>query len=138
MFNEKRINMIEQQNYYENKLRFEIDSWDLFELLKQEAKVIVIDARSNASYDIEHIPNSINLPHREMNAESTKYLSKDVLYVTYCDGIGCNASTKGALNMVKLGFQTKELIGGLEWWKRDGYETHGKKSNSGKEIECGC
>jgi len=37
----------------------------------------------------------------------------------------CNASTKGALNMAKLGFRVKELMGGMDWWKRDGYKTEG-------------
>ena len=50
------------------------------------------------------------------------------LVVTYCDGIGCNASTKGALKMAELGFRTKELIGGLDWWKRDGHPTEKKGS----------
>ena len=45
--------------------------------------------------------------------------------MTYCDGIGCNASTEGALNMAKLDFKVKELMGGLEWWKFDGYATDG-------------
>ncbi len=35
----------------------------------------------------------------------------------------CGASTKGALNMSRLGFHAKELMGGLGWWKRDGYKT---------------
>jgi hypothetical protein len=38
-------------------------------------------------------------------------------------GIGCNGSTKGALKMTELGFRTKELIGGLDWWKRDDHPT---------------
>ena len=66
------------------------------------------------------------------------YNEKDKFYVTYCDGIGCNASTKGALNLLKLGFKVKELIGGLDWWKRDGYKTNGKMATAGKEIICGC
>ena len=73
-----------------------------------------------------------------MSEATTRELDKSKLYVTYCDGIGCNASTKGALNMAKLGFQVKELMGGLDWWKRDGYETKGKKGASGTEITCGC
>ncbi len=48
-----------------------------------------------------------------------------MVIVTYCDGIGCNASTKGALTMARLDFRVKELIGGLEWWKRDGHPTEG-------------
>jgi hypothetical protein len=34
---------------------------------------------------------------------------------TLLDSIDCNASTKGALNMAKLGFRVKELICGLNW-----------------------
>ncbi len=26
--------------------------------------------------------------------------------------------------MLKLGFRVKELMGGLDWWKRDGHKTH--------------
>ena len=65
-----------------------------------------------------------------MRKETTKDLDKTALFVIYCDGIGCNASTKGALNMGKLGFRVKELIGGLEWWKRDGYNTEGEEGTT--------
>ena len=129
--------MNEQIKYYEDKLKYEIDSWDLSEALKA-SKTVVIDARSKSAYEIEHIPTALNIPHRTMNEETTKHLDKDMLYVTYCDGIGCNASTKGALNMAKLGFKVKELLGGLDWWIRDGYETKGENAKSSKSIECGC
>ena len=32
-----------------------------------------------------------------MNAETTARFDRNPIYVTYCDGIGCNASTRGAL-----------------------------------------
>ena len=56
----------------------------------------------------------------------------------YCDGIGCNASTKGALNLTRLGFRVKELLGGLDWWKRDGYPTEGEAGQQGDDTACGC
>ena len=131
--------MEDQIKYYENKLAFEMDPSDLFDALNNGEKVIPIDARKAFGFEAEHIPTAINLPHREMTAESTKHLDKEVLYVTYCDGIGCNASTKGALNMAKLGFKVKELIGGIEWWKFDGYATEGTNGlPSGLQIECAC
>jgi rhodanese-related sulfurtransferase len=65
-------------------------------------------------------------------------LSNIITIVCYCDGIGCNASTKGALNMTKLGFKVKELIGGIEWWKFDGYATEGKEISNGQVIKCAC
>ena len=32
--------------------------------------------------------------------------------------------------MTKLGYRVKELIGGLDWWKRDGHKTEGAASSS--------
>lgn len=136
---ENQLRMDAQIKHYENKLAFEMDPSDLFEALKNGEKVIALDARKDFGFEAEHIPGAINIPHREMNLESTKYLDKDFTYVTYCDGIGCNASTKGALNMARLGFKVKELIGGLEWWKFDGYATAGTKAgDAGEQIQCAC
>ena len=123
--------------HYENKLRYETDSWDLSEMIKAGEKVVVIDARSPEAYAKEHIPGSINLPHRTMSEETVKLITKEALIVVYCDGIGCNASTKGAINMTKLGFRVKELLGGLDWWKRDGYATD-KDNNLKADATCGC
>lgn len=129
--------MSEQVGYYENKLAFETDSWDLKIALAAGEKVIVIDARSAEAYAREHIPGAVNVPHREMNELTTANLDRDALVVTYCDGIGCNASTKGALNMARLGFRVKELIGGLDWWKRDGHATAGTEARD-SAGGCGC
>ncbi len=123
-----------QIEFYEAKLNYETDSWDLFDSLKNNKDIIVVDARSNQAFDIEHIPTSINLPHVTMSELTTNHLDKTKVYVTYCDGIGCNASTKGALKLSKLGFKAKELLGGLDWWKRDGYATEGKKGVNGKTV----
>ena len=108
-------------------------------MLNQNEKVIVIDARAQVAFDREHIPNAMNFPHRTMDASSTKDLDRTALYITYCDGIGCNASTKGALNMARLGFRVKELMGGIAWWKRDGYPTEGTQACAAEgALECGC
>jgi len=128
-----------QIKHYENKLAFEMDPSDLFDALNKSEKVVAIDTRKSFGFMTQHIPTAINIPHREMSEESTKHLDKEILYVTYCDGIGCNASTKGALNMARLGFKVKELIGGIVWWKLDGYATEGTKANpEGAKIECAC
>jgi rhodanese-related sulfurtransferase len=127
-----------QQLYYMQKLHFEIDSYDLAEAMSKGEKIQAIDTRLPELFEREHIPGAINLPHRTMAEETTAHLDETVLYVTYCNGIGCNGSTKGALNMVNLGFQVKELTGGLDWWKRDGHETAGRKNAKNDVIVCGC
>lgn len=127
-----------QIEFYETKLAYEIDSWDLSVLIKNQENIVVIDTRSKSFHDMENIPTSINLPHSQMTEETTKEFDKTKLYITYCDGIGCNGSTKGALNMAKLGFRVKELLGGLDWWKRDGHETKGTSGQKVQNLSCGC
>jgi rhodanese-related sulfurtransferase len=130
--------MNNQIEYYEQKLRYEMDPSDLFQEMENDTKIIPLDARQPFGFEKEHIPNAINLPHREMTSESTSHLDKSITYVCYCDGIGCNASTKGALKMTRLGFKVKELIGGIEWWKFDGYATKGVDAAEGQAIQCAC
>ena len=104
-------------NYYQSKLAYETDSADLYEAIKNGEPVVVVDGRAAGAYAHEHIPDAISLPHREIGAETTASFDRSKLYVCYCDGIGCNASTKTALKLLTLGFQVRELIGGLDWWK---------------------
>ena len=131
--------MNEQIKYYENKLKYEMDPSDLFDALNNGEKIVVIDARKPQGFELEHIPGAINFPHRTMNEESTKQLDKNLLYVTYCDGVGCNASTRAALNLAQLGFKVKELTGGIEWWKFDGYAIDGiKAKRDGIQANCAC
>ncbi|RBW55776.1 rhodanese-like domain-containing protein [Tenacibaculum sp. E3R01] len=127
-----------QIEFYENKLNYEMDPSDLYEAFEKGTDYIALDARRKFGFDKEHIPTAINIPYIEITEESTKSLDKTKTYVCYCDGIGCNASTKGALKMTKLGFKVKELIGGIEWWKFDGYATNGTKPTKGSEFECAC
>lgn len=130
--------MEKQIEYYQQKLDYEMDSYDLFDALEKGENVIPLDARKTAAYENEHIPGAINIPHREINEESTKELDKSATYVCYCTGIGCNASTHGALKMTKLGFKVKELTGGIEWWKFDGHATEGINKTGGTKINCSC
>ena len=129
---------IDQMNYYQSKLAYETDSADLQEALDKGEAVVVVDGRSVSAYEHEHIPGAIGLPHRDISADWTKPLDKSKLHVCYCDGIGCNASTKTALKLLTLGFQVRELIGGLDWWKRDGHATHRAEGVDVNGLKCGC
>ena len=127
-----------QIKHYESKLAFETDPSDLFEAMSMGETIIPVDVRRPAAFAKERIPGAINIPHRTINSVNIKLLRKDMVYVTYCDGIGCNAATKGALKLASLGFNVKELIGGIEWWKLDGYDTEGSQAMFGKKVRCAC
>ncbi|MTI19250.1 rhodanese-like domain-containing protein [Rhodobacteraceae bacterium RKSG542] len=128
----------EQLKHYQAKLAFEMDSWDLYEAMERGDNFVVVDGRKEEAFGMERIPGAINLPHRDICTNSTAKLDKGKVYVCYCDGIGCNASTKTAMKLLTLGFEVKELIGGLDWWIRDGYATEGINARAGTEVNCGC
>jgi len=62
----------------------------------------------------------ILLPYRKITAASTTHLTKEKLLVVYCWSPGCNAATKAAARLSALGFQVKEMLGGIEYWRREG------------------
>ena len=130
--------MNRQIEYYQNKLDFEMDASDLFTALEKGENIIPLDTRKPKIFNNEHIPGAINLYHREMDDESTGHLDRSKTYACYCDGIGCNGSIRGAINMAKLGFKVKEVTGGIEWWKFDGYATEGTDNTNGLSIKCSC
>ena len=129
---------LDQMDYYRHKLAYEIDSADLYEALEKSEPIVVVDGRADSAYAQEHIPGAISLPHRTISSESTGALDRSKLYLCYCDGIGCNASTKTAMKLLELGFQVRELIGGLDWWRRDGYAIHGAVASADTGIRCAC
>ena len=129
--------MDDQLRHYKAKLEYEIDPWDLREALERGDKILLVDTRSPEAYRKSHIPGALNIPHRTMSNATTAHLDKGALIVTYCDGIRCNGSTKGALNMLQLGFRVKELIGGLDCWRYDGYPIHGLETAEPAGA-CGC
>jgi rhodanese-related sulfurtransferase len=129
--------MDDQLRYYTAKLQYEIDPWDLNEALARGDTIRLVDTRSPEAYERSHIPGSVNIPYRTMSPATTAHLDKEALMVTYCDGIRCNASTKGALNLVQLGFRVKELIGGLDCWRFDGYPVDGLEPVQATGS-CGC
>ncbi len=45
--------------YYQNKLAYEMDSWDLSESLNSNQNIVLIDTRSVEAYANKHIPTAI-------------------------------------------------------------------------------
>jgi rhodanese-related sulfurtransferase len=116
----------EAQRHFLAKLSVETDPADVrLDLRRGQQSFVLLDARSAQDFEECHIPGAINLPARRITAESTSHLSKELPIVTYCWGVGCNSSTKAAERLSALGFQVKEMIGGIEYWRREGGEVEG-------------
>lgn len=132
------------EQYLHAKLSFYTDAWDVAEDLRlQVSDIVVIDTRAESLYQAGHIPGALSFPHRLMDETTIAALDRDKVYITYCDGIGCNGSTQGAYKLAKLGFRVKELIGGLDFWARDGHpQAIGTEAGvypaNWQSQDCGC
>jgi rhodanese-related sulfurtransferase len=112
--------------YFLSKLEFETDPADVrLDLQRGRTDFILLDVRSEKHFAECHIPGAINMPHRSINSDTMGNWPKDKVMVVYCWGLACNASTKAAAKLGDLGFKVKEMIGGLEYWRKEGSEVEG-------------
>jgi rhodanese-related sulfurtransferase len=87
---------------------------------------VLVDSRSSESWVQGRIPGAIHLPTREIAARAADgslaaLVPPGTPVVTYCWGPGCNGATKAALAFARLGYPVKEMIGGFEYWVREGF-----------------
>jgi rhodanese-related sulfurtransferase len=112
----------EAEHHFIERLSVETDPSDVHaDLANGITLFVVVDCRSAEEYAAGHIPGAVSLPYRTLTPESATRLSRDVTYVTYDAGLFDNACTKMALRLAALGFRVKEMMGGLEGWKTEGY-----------------
>jgi len=80
---------------------------------------VLLDARSPESYAAGHLPGA-HLLERPFTAEDVAALG-DAMLVVYCWGPACNGATKAAAELAALGRPVKEMLGGFEYWEREGH-----------------
>jgi rhodanese-related sulfurtransferase len=82
---------------------------------------VLIDSRGIEGWRQGHIPGALHLPTIDIPAEAPRLLDPAVPVVTYCWSPGCNGATRAALALAQLGYQVKEMLGGIEYWQREGF-----------------
>nr|WP_250001011.1 rhodanese-like domain-containing protein [Actinoplanes sp. M2I2] len=108
--------------FFAARLAFQTDVADVRAALAGgQPGFVLIDSRSAAAWDQGHIPGAIHLPTADIPARAAELLVPGVPVVTYCWGPGCNGATRAALALAEAGFSVKEMIGGLEYWIREGF-----------------
>ncbi|MEV0557000.1 rhodanese-like domain-containing protein [Streptomyces sp. NPDC050597] len=110
--------------YFGASLAFHADVSDVAAALAADGDpgFVVLDSRSTESWDQGHVPGAIHLPTALVPEQAEQLLDRAVPVVTYCWGPGCNGATRAALALAELGFQVKEMLGGFEYWVREGFE----------------
>jgi rhodanese-related sulfurtransferase len=107
--------------HFAARLALETDVSDVAaDLGERVAGLVVADSRSQESWDQGHVAGAIHLPTDEIAARAAEVIPPGATVVTYCWGPGCNGAHWAALEFAKLGYPVKEMIGGFEYWAREG------------------
>ncbi|MDQ0260287.1 rhodanese-like domain-containing protein [Sinomonas atrocyanea] len=105
--------------FVEAKLAYEIDVVAAAEAQAAGAAVIV-DTRRQSSWDQGHIAGALHLPNDALD-DRLADLPSDRALIVYGWGPGCNGATHTARRLLAEGFEVRELIGGYEYWVRNGF-----------------
>ena len=134
--------------HFAARLAFETDVSDVHAALETGAPgFVLLDSRSTEAWAQGHVPGALHLPGREIPARSGDELDPAVPVVTYCWGPGCNGATRAALALAERGYRVREMLGGFEYWAREGLpvETaHGSSRPTADplttttSVSCGC
>ena len=120
--------------FFAHRLAVETDVSDVAAALGSGAFVLV-DGRSEESWAQGHVPGAVHLPHREIPARATGLLDPAVPVVAYCWGPGCNGGTRTALALARLGYRAKEMIGGFEYWAREGLPVETAEGGRRRDVD---
>ncbi|GAA2617720.1 rhodanese-like domain-containing protein [Actinomadura fulvescens] len=108
--------------HFAARLAFETDVSDVAaELATGTPGIVVVDSRSVESWNQGHVDGAVHLPTAEIAERAAGLIERDAAVVVYCWGPGCNGAQKAALEFAKLGYAVKEMIGGFEYWAREGF-----------------
>jgi len=108
--------------FFSTLLSCQTDVSDVHASLAAAAPGLVLaDSRSGQAWQQGRVPGAIHLPTAEIAARAAATIPAGVMVVTYCWGPGCNGATRAALEYARLGYHVKEMIGGYEYWVREGF-----------------
>ncbi|MGO4487530.1 rhodanese-like domain-containing protein [Microbacterium sp. 2RAF4] len=113
--------MIDRTDFYEAKLTYETDSSDVHAAFKAGENLVVVDVRSDEAWAQGRVAGAVHMHYSEIASRAPREIPADADVVVYCWSPGCNAGAKGALEFARLGYRVREMIGGFEYWVREGY-----------------
>lgn len=103
--------------FFTARLTFQTDVADVHAAMTAgDPGFVLVDTRSAASWAGGRVPGAVHLP----TAALPGGLDPAVPVVTYCWGPGCNGATRAALVLARAGFTVREMLGGIEYWTREG------------------
>lgn len=113
--------MIDRADFYTAKLAYETDASDVHAAQKAGENLVIVDVRSDEAWAQGRVAGARHMHYGEIADRAPVEIPADADVVVYCWSPGCNAGAKGALEFARLGYRVREMIGGFEYWVREGY-----------------
>jgi|GEM_PF-105991 len=108
--------------HFAAKLRYETDAADVVAAMAAGERLALVDTRNLASWNQGHAAGAVHMPRTEVAERAPREIPLDTPVVVYCWSPGCNGADKAALEFAKLGYEVRLMIGGFEYWAREGYD----------------
>lgn len=122
--------------HFRAKLAFETDASDVYaELSAGTASFVLVDTRSEAAWAQGRAAGAIHLPTARIAGEAEALFPPGTNIVVYCWSPGCNGSTKAALALALQGYPVREMIGGFEYWAREGYPVQTDAGTAARAVD---
>jgi rhodanese-related sulfurtransferase len=116
------MNTQQAAEWFEARLAFQTDVSDVQRALAGgDPGFTLVDTRDLAAWRQGHIPGAVHLPRAMIPVRAARLLDRARPVVTYCWGPGCDGATKAALEFARRGYAVREMIGGIEYWIREGF-----------------
>ena len=145
MSDAERIAAIE---YFAAKLRHETDPSDVAAASAAGDPFTLVDTRGHSSWLQGRVEGAIHIPRAEITTRASSEIPAGTLVVVYAWGPACNGATRSAIEFLKLGYSVREMIGGFEYWAREGLPVvddlgrvdipHDPLTSPAEEPDCDC
>lgn len=113
--------MTSAEDHFTAKLAHETDASDLHTARTAGEAIAVVDVRNDEAWAQGRVQGAIHMHYSEIAARAPQEVPAGTPVVVYCWSPGCNAGDKGALEFARLGYDVRLMIGGFEYWVREGY-----------------
>jgi len=107
--------------YFDARLHAETDASDVYAAQKAGEAFVLVDVRGDEAWAQGRAAGAIHMHYSEIATRAPLEIPAGTPVVVYCWSPGCNAGQKGALEFAKIGYGVREMIGGFEYWAREGY-----------------
>jgi len=113
--------MLDRSDYFAARLAYETDPSDVHTDRSAGRALVVVDVRSAEAFAQGRVAGAVHMHHSEIAQRAPQEIPAEADVVVYCWSPGCNGGVRGALALARLGYRVREMIGGFEYWAREGY-----------------